>query len=50
MYKAGERVTFKKDNSFFEATITGIKMNGDLIINTGTETAIPAGSLEWVID
>lgn len=50
LYKRSEQVSFKKDNALFKAVVTGVNANGDLLINTGTETAVPYGILEWLIN
>jgi BirA family biotin operon repressor/biotin-[acetyl-CoA-carboxylase] ligase len=49
LYKLGEQVTFKKDNIFFDGTVAGVNENGDLLIDTGVQTAVPFGSVEWLI-
>jgi BirA family biotin operon repressor/biotin-[acetyl-CoA-carboxylase] ligase len=49
LYKKGQRVTFKKDNARFEATVLGVNLKGELIIDTGIETAVQMGAVEWVM-
>jgi len=50
LYKINEQVTFKKDNATFKAKVAGVNASGNLIINTGTETEVPFGAVEWIID
>ncbi len=50
LYKAGERVNLKKANTFFNAVIKGVNIKGELIIDTGIETAVGYGTIEWVKD
>jgi BirA family transcriptional regulator, biotin operon repressor / biotin---[acetyl-CoA-carboxylase] ligase len=49
LYKRDRQVTFKKDNAFFEAKVTGVSDKGNLLIDTGVETEIPFGAVEWII-
>jgi BirA family biotin operon repressor/biotin-[acetyl-CoA-carboxylase] ligase len=49
LYKAGESVKFKKNNGFFEAVVTGVNENGELLLDTGEKTAHPFGTIDWVI-
>jgi len=49
LYKLYDTVSFKKDNAVFKAKVTGITNQGYLLINTGIETEVPFGSVEWII-
>jgi BirA family transcriptional regulator, biotin operon repressor / biotin---[acetyl-CoA-carboxylase] ligase len=49
LYKIGEQVTFKKDNTLFNAHISGVTDQGNLLINTGVETEVPFGTVDWII-
>jgi BirA family transcriptional regulator, biotin operon repressor / biotin---[acetyl-CoA-carboxylase] ligase len=50
LYKLNKQVRFKKDNALFKAKLTGVSKLGNLLIDTGTETEIAFGSVEWIID
>lgn len=49
LYKLGERVTFKKNEKIFNAVVTGVNKNGELLADTGQPLALTYGSIEWVI-
>ncbi len=50
LYKKGEKVIFKKNNTVFPAIIKGVNLRGELMIDTGTDiSAIPFGEVEWMI-
>ena len=49
LYKAGKTVTFKKNNQVFDAVVDGVNKRGELLLNTGKQTAHGFGSIEWVI-
>ena len=49
LYKLGEIVTFKNDQTYFTAMVKGVNEHGDLIIDNGSEFVIPHGAVEWVI-
>lgn len=49
LYKKGEVVTFKRENSLFDAVVVGVNKKGELLVNTGEETALAFGSVEWIL-
>lgn len=49
LYKAGETVTFKKNNKIFNAVVAGVNKNGDLLLNTDKQTPHAFGSIEWIL-
>lgn len=49
LYKSGETVTFKKNNKIFNAVVTGVNKQGELLIDTGEPSALAYGSVDWII-
>jgi len=49
LYKLGKTVAFKKDERIFDAVVTGVNKNGQLLADTGKPLALAYGSVEWVI-
>lgn len=49
LYKLQKKAIFKKDNEIIHAVITGVKENGELLVDTGEQTAFTHGSIEWLI-
>ncbi len=49
LYKSNELVRLKKDNAVIEAKVLGVNEQGELLIYTGSVTAIPFGSVEWIL-
>lgn len=51
LYKNGERVKFKKENTIFEALIKEVNLNGQLLVEINNEQqAFNVGEIEWTID
>jgi len=48
LYKIGEKVTLKKDDSTFDATIKGVNERGQLITRDIVERVFQFGEVEWV--
>ncbi len=49
LYKLNEMTTFKVDDTCFTAKVRGVNKQGELIIDNGKESAIPHGTVEWVL-
>ncbi|WP_018613123.1 biotin--[acetyl-CoA-carboxylase] ligase [Segetibacter koreensis] len=49
LYKLDEMVTFKKDGSIFNAVVTGVSRNGELLVKTDRPMALTYGSVNWII-
>lgn len=49
LYKAGERVTLRRNNIKFSAVVTGVNKRGELLIDTGETSALAYGTVDWVI-
>jgi BirA family transcriptional regulator, biotin operon repressor / biotin---[acetyl-CoA-carboxylase] ligase len=49
LYKAGEIVHFKMDNAIFDARVIRVNEMGELLVDTGSVTALPFGSVQWII-
>ena len=49
LYKAREKVKFKKDGRVFEAIVLGISMAGKLLIQHSMMEEIDFGAVEWVV-
>ncbi|MEJ7681247.1 MAG: biotin--[acetyl-CoA-carboxylase] ligase [Segetibacter sp.] len=49
LYKRGESVTFKKNNEKFNAVVTGVNKHGELSIDTGEQSTLAYGSVDWVL-
>jgi BirA family biotin operon repressor/biotin-[acetyl-CoA-carboxylase] ligase len=49
MYKKGQTVKLKKENSVFETTITGVTPSGQLITKDVLERYFEVGEVEWII-
>lgn len=49
LYKLGQRVRLKKDTRIFEAEITGVTDNGQLIVKHQFKEVFNFGSVEWVL-
>jgi BirA family biotin operon repressor/biotin-[acetyl-CoA-carboxylase] ligase len=49
MFRRNEAVCFKLDNATIEARVIGVTPAGELLIDTGTPTAVSFGSVEWMI-
>lgn len=49
LYKLNQIVTLKKGNATLQARVLGASGQGELLIDTGTVTSVPFGSVEWVI-
>lgn len=50
LYKSGETVTFRRNNKVFSAVVTGVNKHGELLINTGKQSVLAYGSVDWVMD
>lgn len=50
LYKLGEKVPFKKEDTFFDGIVTGVNMKGDILIKAGVDKALPFKSVEWLIN
>ena len=48
LYKLDELVTFKKDRSTFDAIVTGVNKNGELLVKTDRPLALTYGSVNWI--
>lgn len=49
MYKRGQTVKLKRENSVFETTITGVTPSGQLITRDTLERYFEVGEVEWII-
>jgi BirA family biotin operon repressor/biotin-[acetyl-CoA-carboxylase] ligase len=49
LYRLNEVVTFKMNNATFSARIKGVNTKGELVVDTGEQTCIPIGKVEWVL-
>lgn len=51
LYKAGQKVTFKKDNLEFDAIVNSVNKKGDLIVSSGKgeKSTFSFGSITWKI-
>lgn len=50
LYKSGETVTFRKKNEeTFDAVVTGVNRQGELLIDTGKPSTLVYGSVSWVL-
>jgi len=49
LYKLNEKVTLKAEQALITTTVLGVKETGELLVDTGSVTEIPFGSVEWVI-
>lgn len=50
LYKLNEPVRLKKDNRVFEAIITGVNMNGQLVVRHAIEEQFDVGEVEFLFD
>lgn len=50
LFGLNETRPFKKDNAVFNAVVKGVNRQGELVIDTGAVSAIPFGSIEWIIN
>jgi BirA family biotin operon repressor/biotin-[acetyl-CoA-carboxylase] ligase len=48
LYKLGEKVAFKKVDTFFDGIVTGVNIRGELLIDTGDGQVVPFKSVEWL--
>ena len=49
LYKLGEMVTFRKNEKMFDAVVTGVNKNGELLVDADEPLALTYGDAEWVI-
>lgn len=49
LYKRNEVVGFKKESATLQARVLGVNEQGELLLNTGSPTAVPFGGVEWII-
>jgi BirA family biotin operon repressor/biotin-[acetyl-CoA-carboxylase] ligase len=49
LYKLNETVRFKKDNRVFDARVSGVSLDGRLLVQHATEESFEVGEVEWVI-
>ena len=50
LYKRGQTVKLKKDNSIFETTIIGVTASGSLITHDTIDRSFEVGEVEWLIN
>lgn len=49
LYKLNEKVKLKKGSRVFEATIKDVTLNGQLVVQHGTEEKFDVGEVEWMV-
>ena len=49
LFKLNEVVNFEIENALLTAKVLGVNSNGELILNTGKEIAIPIGRVSWLL-
>jgi BirA family biotin operon repressor/biotin-[acetyl-CoA-carboxylase] ligase len=50
LYRLGEKVSLKKGDTFFNGTVKGVNLKGELLIAAGADEVVTFKSVEWLIN